>query len=203
VTDIDEAPYANAPSRTWPREPTSLWRTPPRWLFHALLVVPALAFLWNASLPGNDLGVWVVAALFSIAAAAVWTLRLVAFAVTVRRLSFWFIVAPVLAGLLLAVDATSLPLKARFALSESAFTHAATSYSADVDTSQRIGSYEIWSVTQDGDVLLFSESHGCDLMCDAGFVYAPYGFRSSDESSEPDLHLEHLTGPWWTYWTEE
>ena len=178
---------------TW-RERLRFWEHPPGPVFHALLVPLGLALLWNASLPGDDFLLIMVVTFLVVLAAVVWAVRVLAFIATRRRFSWWLVVAPVAGLVVLSLDVTNLPLRARFQLSRTAFDRSATASSPETEARQRIGLYTIQWVSDEDDQILYSEVHGCDMLCDAGFLYAPHGARA-----DAGMTVSHLTGPWYTY----
>lgn len=173
-----------------------LARRPPRWVFHVLLAAAALPLLWADSVPGSMLEWELVGWFLWFCFAVTWFVRLVVFVALRRRLSWWFLVAPVMLVLLVSLLVAHVPLKARWAGSQEAFEAALARVSVGPgDMSDRmdetVGSYRIvgWrqfltSTTSSSDAsarygVSFIEEHvarsGLDDWTEAGFAYLPEG----------------------------
>jgi hypothetical protein len=189
---------------------------PPGRVFHAVLAVSVLGCLWSRSVPGSALleGLASAAALGLVA--LVWVGRGVGYLVArrrrrARRGAPWFLVAPVVGALTLALVGIDAPLHARWALSRGAFeqvvetgTPSSPHVTGDgwqgVEAPDRIGLYRIPSVSRRGEAVIFWEAHGA-FIDDAGFAYLPDGPDPALEAGwfeSPEFR--HLGGPWYA-WT--
>ena len=195
---------------------------PPGRVFHAVLAVAVVAFLWSRSVPGIAL----MEDLASTAAlglvALVWFGRGVSYLLArrrgvtrarprARRRARWFLAAPVAGALTLALAGLDAPLRARWALSRGAFEHVVETgppSSPDagrdgwqgIEAPDRIGLYRITSASRFGEAVLFWEAHGA-FVDDAGFAYLPDGPDPALESGWFESpQFRHLGGPWYA-WT--
>jgi hypothetical protein len=177
---------------------------PPRWLFHGLLALATLPVLWATSLPGSSTG-WLLLSFVTWTAFGVtWLVRLILYMTHRRRLSWWFVVAPLMFVTLVWVVVADLPLKVRWAASQTAFDTAVAELppGQEVGTEpQTIGSFRIsyWERVPQG--VLFYESHGSFMFNDAGFAYLPDGPSDAMESGTLESpEFRSLGGPWYA-WT--
>jgi hypothetical protein len=189
--DVEDKPQA--PSRTGS---AGLAGRPPRWLFHILLAAAALPLLWADSVPGSMLELELLGWFLWFCFAVTWFVRLVVFVVVRRRLSWWFLVAPLMLVVLVSLLVLHVPLKARWAGSHDAFDAALArvpigpgNMSDRMD--ETIGSYRVvgWrqfstSATSSSDAsarygVAFIEEHpgrsSWDSKDEAGFAYLPEG----------------------------
>ena len=167
-----------------------------------------VGLVWRMSLPGSS-GFSILLTFGGLIAFSVWALFVIRLHRTPARMS-QVAVVPLLVVAVLALSMWSLPLQARFAISESSFdafveehaeelglgpdraAPAGTRIAQRVVPDGRIGSYEISSVNWEGDVLLFwSESGGR-----SGFAYVPNG---SDRLDVPDLSLKPISRDWYEF----
>ena len=132
------------------------WLSPPGWAFHAVCAIPGLGLLWSASFPGSDFLLSIFSLGLAVGFAAIWLARLITYVARERRVSWLFAIAPVAGALLLAIDVFTLPLTARFAFDEAAFDRAATSVEAGHGVPGHIGTYQVQSVNEDGDQIVFT-----------------------------------------------
>jgi hypothetical protein len=187
---------ADAPSATSPTGAEGLAGRPPGRVFHVLLAAAALPLLWADSVPGSmrewELLGWFLWLCFAVT----WFVRLVLYVLVRRRLSWWFLVAPSMLVVLVALLVAHVPLKARWAGSHDAFEVALDglpvgpgNLSGSVD--ETVGSYRIvgWrqfftstTSSPDGSArygVAFIEEHvaesGLGDMSEAGFAYLPEG----------------------------
>lgn len=94
---------------TWLRAPAGRPTRPPRWVFHLILVAPAAGLLWAFNAPGihtDDLAsnlysetLGGLSATALVAAAVVWVVWVLVTAISARRWSWWYTIAP-LGGIL-------------------------------------------------------------------------------------------------------
>jgi len=182
---------------------------PPRWLFHGVAALAALALLWAYSYPGMQVYFWLGSLLALLLLAAVWLVRLVIALWRPRQWSWWFVVAPVGGLLTLALLTYGVPLHARFVLSESAFQAQVKDLPAaptdgaewtDLAHPERIGSYRIIEVNRIAGGVVFWEANG-DFFDSVGFAWLPDGPSAVLESgSFENPQFTHLQGPWYA-WT--
>jgi hypothetical protein len=126
----------------------------------------------------------------------------------VRHLSPWFLVAPVLGMTLVGLYGTSVPLRARWAISKGAFERVAltappptTTYDwQSFDVPRRIGAYRITSAARVRDALIFHEKNGA-FFDDAGFAYLPSGPFSQLENGSFEAPEFLSLGDGWYAWT--
>lgn len=191
-----------------------LLRWSPWWPFHLTVAVPAMALLYSVSLPGIGLVTFLVASGTLLAAAAVWLIRGLAFVSARRRgiargSSAWFLVAPLGGVLVLALVLGSVPLRVRWAMSESDFESWADRAPPESEVSEivrfdvpsRIGLYRIRQAYRQGEAVIFYEARGSGIVDDAGFAYLPHGpFPQLVSGSFESPTFRHLSGPWYA-WT--
>ncbi|NHC44380.1 hypothetical protein [Motilibacter aurantiacus] len=168
--------------------------TVPRWPFHALLVLPAAAYLWSGSYPGRHTAWWLVGVLGLAAGALVWAGRLVANRVLRAPWSWWFLVAPVAGALVLGLAVADGPLRARWELGRGELDAAARRVLASGNgepTPLRLGTYTITSLEPVPGGVLMDEATGDGGTGRAGFAYLPEGGlqRLADEG--------YLSLSWW------
>lgn len=204
---------AGPPKRGW----ASWWlfRRPPRFLFHSALVPGAAILLWNASLPGFSplyiAGIWLLGL-----GAIVWSIRLVGRVMSSRkgyakqglRGYAWFAVAPVAGLLVLALNYSNVPLRARWTIAKGDFVSVLRS--APLPTSRtewedfvapaRIGTYEISKAVRVGDGVIFFESTG-NLLGVAGFAYLPTGPLPELDTGWFENPQYFALGGGWYAWT--
>lgn len=190
---VDVEDEAQAPSR-----PGSgvLGGRPPGWLFHGLLAAATVTLLWADSVPGSmrewELVGWFVWFCFAVT----WLVWLVLHVGVPPRLSWWFLVAPLMFVVLVSMLVAHIPLKARWAGSHDAFDAALARIpivpgSTFQPIDETVGSYRIvaWrqfftSTTSSPDTsarygVAFIEEHPArsswDSRDEAGFAYLPEG----------------------------
>ncbi|MFI7284618.1 hypothetical protein ACIBOV_30605 [Micromonospora chersina] len=183
----------------------------PRVPWLVLNVVASIAgacLLWAFSVPGFVfllvLGLVHVLGL----AAVVWVV-LVVMGIQRRQWSWWFLPAPVVVVLALALVVEGVPLQARWAMSRSAFERVVATVPTTspvgaewsrVPVPSRIGAYRIEAAYPVPGGVVFYEANGY-MTDDAGFAYLPDGPTSDLET--PDFEspaFKHLGGPWYS-WT--
>jgi hypothetical protein len=189
-----EAEIENGTLAPSPKVSGGLVGRPPRWVFHVMLAVAALPLLWAHSAP-RTLGAWEVFGwLLWIGFAVTWFVRLVLYVLARRRLSWWFLVAPLMLVVLVTVLDAHVPLKLRWAGSHDAFEaalarvkigprHLAGSgtwpCSANSSMDETIGSYRIvqWCEPDNVDGMLFVEKNraGWKPEYEGGFAFLPNG----------------------------
>lgn len=185
----------------------SLAAAPPGWVFHAVLVLPALAVLYADSFPGVAFFVLISAGWVLLGASVVWAVRLVVWRRlrgSTRRVR-WFALAPlgaVVVSMLLWVDA---PLRARWQMSQAAFDTAAHQVQAGelsgaTYDSRRLGLYTVTNVEQVKRGILFYEKTG-SLLDDAGFAYLPSGPYPDLENGGFEAPEFMSLGNGWYAWT--
>ena len=149
----------------------------PGWYVNGWLLIGLLLIVWSASSPGGSfsaLWAWLLVPVLFLS----WLVRFIWKLVRDRRqlgdLSRWFIV-PAMVAVVIVVLTLDLPLRARFAVSRSAFDEvvAAAPPSEDSDFSPplSIGLYRFTSVYRDGDAIIFERTDFHDW----GFAYLPHG----------------------------
>lgn len=190
-------------------EPTPFWHRPPGRLFHLLLVLPALVWLWAWSVPGFDLPLWMPSAMALGLGALVWGVRLLTYVVArIRQQPTTggrrFLVAPVCGAIALGLVIADVPLKARWAASRSSFETVVDEALEDDDfesvDDQRLGLYSVTNVYRQGDAVIFYERTG-SVSDDAGFAYLPDGpFPELENGGFERPEFRHLGGPWYA-WT--
>ena len=184
---------------------------PPRWLFHAAVGVPGLALLWATSSPfGYELQL--TASLGLVALAAVWALRLV-LCVRARRRDAptgdmrWFLVAPLLGALTVALVVADVPLRVRWAAGEAAFEDAADQVLAEGaeewTDQRRVGLFEVERVyVLENGVFFQSPERG--FLTISGFARLPDGPNEDVSPLGEPSHTgyRHFTGDWyiWTWY---
>lgn len=185
------------------------WRRPPRRLFHLILVLPALVWLWAWSVPGFDFLLWMPSAMALGVGAVVWGVRLLTY--LIARLQRQpttggrrFFVAPVCGAVALALVIADVPLKARWIASRSSFEDVVDNVLADDDFTfgddQRLGLYTVIHVYREGDAVIFYERTG-SFSDDAGFAYLPNGpFPELENGGFERPEFRHLGGAWYA-WT--
>lgn len=192
-----------------PTESGSRWRRPPGRLFHLVLVVPALIWLWSWSVPGFNFLLWMPSALALGIGALVWGVRLLTYLLArIRghqtRGGRWFPIAPACGVLALGLVVANVPLEARWATSRSDFDDVVDVALEDDDyrsiEDQRLGLYTVTAVYRQGDAVIFYERTG-SFSDDAGFAYLPDGpFPELENGGFERPQFRHLSGPWYA-WT--
>jgi hypothetical protein len=199
-----------------PHSLAALFPGPPGWIFHVLTALPAGALLHSVSLPGVDFVTAMLAYYALVLAAGLWAVRGITYLVARRRgwptgdrRWWWFAVAPVGGVVVALLIGGSVPLQARWALSESAFEEivrdvtptASVEDRVDLPAPGRIGFYRITDAYRQGDAVVFHEATGAPLGF-AGFAYLPSGpFPELMYGSvEVGPWFRHLSGDWYA-WT--
>lgn len=188
---IDVEDQTRAPS---PDASHGMYGRPPRWLFHVLLAAAALPLLWADSVPGSVFAWEFLGWILWIGFAVTWFVRLVLYVMARRRLSWWFLVAPLMLVVLVSLLVAHIPLKLRWTGSQYAFDAALARVpigpghmSGTLD--ETVGSYRIVGWTQIPTTtlsspdtsarydVLFAEEHrtAWPSTADAGFAYLPDG----------------------------
>lgn len=182
-----------------------LWRGPPRWWFHVVLVPPTGWLLWSTTLPGTELGALVLSLGALLVLALSWGVRVLTYAAYPDRRPRsrrWVLVAPALALAVMTALVVDLPLRARWALSRSAFEDAADRAGRSGQAPEQllgpIGSYDVIAIeVVDGAV--FFHVLGGGLVDDCGFARLPDG-RVPDQFRRGELTTtDALGGGWSTY----
>ena len=184
----------------------------PRWVFHAVVGTACAWLLWSLGLPGFAFFTVMPLLLFLAAAAALWFVKLAAFAVRARRGAFdrrvaaWFLVAPVAGLVALALLWTNTPLKVRWAMSRDDFARVVAASPAvsgdetqDIDVPKVIGAYRVLGAYRKGEAVIFMDPVG-SMFDDAGFAYLPSGPTAAVKAGFESPHFEHIEGPWYM-WT--
>lgn len=182
-----------------------IFSAPPRWTFHAALILTIGCLIWAYSLPGVSLVLQLVGFLALMALGVLWLGKLVGAWRQYSGWSWWFALAPILVIGLSAMLHSRFPLQARWELSLPAFENLITDMPSDgklsVDTPTMIGSYTITSTFRVPEGVLFYEETGSSFVDDAGFAYLPGGPTNSLANSNfesPTFY--HLGGSWYS-WT--
>lgn len=178
--------------------------SPPRWWFHSLLALPALALLWSQSVPGDDLLWLLLGFLGCVVMGIIWLTRLTLCLEGGGRPRSWLLVAPAMGVAVIALGITDAPLRLRFELSRSDLNAAVAALPQDARTGGdvgEVGSYEItyWWRARDGVIL--NEAHGSGITNDAGFAYLPDG--PTPGLANPIFESPQFTalGDGWYAWT--
>jgi hypothetical protein len=191
------------------QEPPAWLRSPWFLLAEAIAFGFVLAILWSLSVPGIDFFLFVISGIGIVFALAVWLVRAVVHLVADGP-AWRLLVTPAIVVIGAGIAVTGAPLEARFALSRDAFDdyvrdHVAPSNgvragSGTLPDPGRLGWYDITSVRQVDDAVLFSESTGA-FFDNAGFAYLPSGPSPSlSNGGFESPRWEHLTGDWYA-WT--
>jgi hypothetical protein len=149
--------------------------------------------------------------------AVVWLVRVVGGVVVRRktvsrfslRLSPWYLVAPVMGLLVLALASSSVPLRMRWMLAKGDFEKVVRQHAPaptartewiDFVVPALIGSYKIESAARVGDGVIFYHGTGA-FFDDAGFAYLPTGpFPELESGSFENPQFYSLGGGWYV-WT--
>jgi hypothetical protein len=182
---------------------------PPWWWFHALVAVAAACLLWAFSVPGVFFLLGMGAAGVLALAGLIWAAWVLTIGLRRRTWSWWFVVAPVLGVIVLALLSAGVPLQSRWATSRSAFDTVVASLPPAADTGNerspvtvpaRIGSYDITMAYRVPAGVVFHEETG-NVIDDAGFAYLPDGPKPDLENGSFESPVfRHLGGPWYG-WT--
>lgn len=191
---------------------SSLWASPPRFFFHTVLLSPVALLLYSLSYPGYYVegALWLLALL---AFACVWGARATTYVIArrsgrARRSPWWFLVAPVLAVIVVALAVFDVPLRVRFNDDRGEFQAIvdATPPAGSVDDWRNVevpdvvGSYRIVNAARAGDAMIFYEATGA-FFDDAGFAYLPHGPDPALERPGFEAPtFQHLVGDWYA-WT--
>jgi hypothetical protein len=199
------------------------WRTlfgPPRSVFHGVLVLLGVGLLWVGTLPGVPIIPLVGLGWSLVAAAAVWTVKLVVYGVRRRRATAapagrWFLLAPVGGVLVVGLLVSGLAFGARWALSRASFDDAVAAVTDPDRTSDaaslavdgyrgsgRLGLYRVLGEPRViGDAVFFDHPLGGGFFDDAGFAYLPDGPTPAAEAAFEWLRTEPFDGPWHRWWS--
>jgi len=184
----------------------ALWQRPPGLVFHLSLLLPAALLLLGPSYPSNASNIAATpnltrfATVVSAPFVAVWVVRIATYLWALRNRcsagsASWLLLAPAVLVIVVATAATDLPLRARFALSRSAFesvvadspvstrsisTSSPTAESIDMlitspddGHTRRVGAYEVNSAYRYRGATVFEVMF--QYCPSAGFVYVPSG----------------------------
>lgn len=176
-------------------------------LLAGLLVLVLWAF--STPLPSVFLGLVTMVAL--VAWGVIWAIGAV---VTVVRLARrrrvrrwrWLVVASVLVTVTAVLVATDVPLHARWGMSRGAFEDAAAQADPDLPRSRtrdlgvdgRLGLYDVWSVEQTGEAVVFAVDGG-GLFQESGFAHLPEGPFPELERAFESMTFTHLGGDWYVW----
>lgn len=141
--------------------------------------------LWGVGLFGLGVVAWLVSGVLALA---------------VRRFSVALLLPPVLFGLMVGVDRTDLPLRARFAAARPAFEDAIAARGEagpGAPCPDRIGSYQVSSCVTEESITRFTTAGG--LLDSVGFAYAPDGVPASTGGGEGSVDYDLLTRSWYTF----
>jgi hypothetical protein len=197
-----------------PQLTASIWSCPPGLFFHIVVAIPSVALLYVMSFPGAPFLGDVLAGLALLVAASVWAFRALTYFVSRRRSkahgnAAWFSVAPLGGVVVLTLLWTSLPLRLRWAASQSAFDNIVEDLQplpsrneiVRLSVGDRVGLYRIRHAYQKGDAVIFYEVTGSGFLNDAGFAYLPSGpFAELSSASFEGPRFRHLGGAWYS-WT--
>lgn len=181
------------------------WRRPPGRIFHGAVAAVALVTVIGATDPG--LNGWALFAIFGwVTVVVVWLGRVALFGLALARKRAEgrvasFLLGPLIAVLAFAVVSGDIPLRARWAVGRSAFedyierpdVRPFSPESVRFDARERLGTYEVRRIEQQGDDWYFETGQGF-LFTDYGFAFLPRG----PEQQSPYLY-QHLDGPWYVY----
>lgn len=120
-------------------------------------------------------------------------------ALAVRRFNVALLLPPVLFALMVGLDRSDLPLRARFAVARPAFENAVAARGEagpGAPCPRRIASYGIGPCVTEGSITRFYTGGG--FLDAVGFAYAPDGVPAST-GGEGSVDYELLTGPWYTF----
>lgn len=184
--------------------PRAPWRA-----FHLAVVAGAALLLWAYSYPGVSFLSLVVAVGVLGLAVLAWLVWVAMFGIRRRRWSWWFVPAPLIGVLVVALVVTDVPLRSRWAMSRGAFEAIVATMPpagmveqdwARVPVPTRIGAYHITAAVMVPEGVLFWEATGSALD-DAGFAYLPDGPKPTLRSGSFEApSFTHLGGAWYS-WT--
>jgi hypothetical protein len=181
----------------------------PWWALHTVVSIATACLLWAFSAPGFSFFLALGAVPVLCLAGVAWAVWVVMFGVRRRQWSWWFLPAPMIVVLALALLVAGAPLQARWAMSRSAFDQVVATLSItstvgderyDVPVPSKIGAYRIIAAYRVPGGVVFQEANGY-LLDDAGFAYLPEGPTPALEN--PDFEspvFKHLGGAWYS-WT--
>lgn len=187
-----------------------MFRRPPHFLFHAVLVVTGLVVLWAYSYPGVYF-IAVIPCIWVVGIAIItWLIRGATYVRARRRglhrdSALWFAIAPIGAVALALLLNTNVTLRLRWQTSKSDFRHAV----ADVKDHpaswtgwhpRRIGTYAITSVWVVDEGIIFYDKTG-SFMDDAGFAYLPHGPSHTMANGNFEDPQWYALGDHWYAWT--
>ncbi len=195
-----------APSRRRP----SLGHRAPGWLFSSITAVGAAGLLWSETYPYGSVPVFIASAGVVAICAAVWLVRLIIY--LSGRSSYpsgraWpFLVAPVGGAAVLLLGFTSLPLHARWSMSQGAFDAQADELVERVERTDaapgqnllrddHIALYEVSYAHVDGDGNVFFSIANSGFIDTGGFARIPGG----QPPDSGDDQFEHLDGDWYLW----
>lgn len=178
------------------------------WVFHGVVAGAAGCLLWAFSVPGISVFLAAGAVLVLGLATLLWAAGVEAFRSRDERTPWWFLAAPAMGVIVVALLCPGLPLEARWAVSRDAFeavvddlpqAPAGTEWTR-LTVPHTLGGYHITAAYRVRGDAIFYEANG-SFFNDAGFAYLPDGPNSSVKNgSFESPTFRHLGGAWYS-WT--
>jgi len=195
---------------------------PPRWTFHAVVLIPMAYLLWGASTPQGGSTLLAIAAVLALLLAAVmWGAALLAWVIARVRgramgSGWWFVIAPLAGLLFVGALAGNVPLRARWFVSLPSLdrivadgpSSAGPDDVVSIEVPDRVGLYRVDGADRVGaNTFVYVAAGSSDgvFLTGAGFAHLPDG-PSWDLYPGGDcdrVEYDHLGGDWYSwacYW---